>query len=144
MMTAIISTIYFYSLHFFLQKISEKRIFALFLIVVLDYNLIFAAFRQCLAVSFFMLTILAYIDKKYFKAIIFFILLLLMHKSAFFASIFFIIAISLNSYNANRANYYLLTALLFLFVFFSFSDIILFFVLKLNLPGSIVASVKHH
>jgi len=144
MMTAVISTIYFYSLNLFLNKISEKKIFALFLIVVLDFNLMFAAFRQCLAVSFFMLTILAYINKKYFKTIIFFLLILSMHKSAFFACIFFIIAVSLDSYKANRANYYLLTTCFFLFLFFSFSDIIYFFVNKLSLSGTTEASIKHH
>ncbi len=82
--TAIISTIYFIAIWLLFKQIPRKRSFALMLLVVLDYNLIFAAFRQCLAVSFFIFMILCLQKRKYFWAVVWAVLSASMHKSGIF------------------------------------------------------------
>lgn len=83
-MTAIISAIYFCALNKLLKKIPEYRTFALCLIVCFDYNLIFATFRQCLSVSFYILMYLAYTEKKTISMFLYMILTCVMHKSGIF------------------------------------------------------------
>ena len=144
MMTAIVSTIYFYAIYLLFKKIPSKKTFALLILVVLDFNLIFATFRQCLAVSFFIFMLLAYIDKKYWKSILFLILALSMHKSTLFACAFLVIALTLKSYKSTKHNYYFLIVLLFLFSLFSFSDTIRFILEKTNASEWIIFSVEHH
>mgnify|MGYP002167964861 CR=1 FL=1 len=54
------------------------------ILVVLDYNLIFAAFRQCLSVSFFLFMILCLQNRRYWLALPMAILAMVMHKSGVF------------------------------------------------------------
>jgi hypothetical protein len=64
-MTALVSIIYFYAIYKLFNLIPSYKIVALLILVLLDYNLIFATHRQCLAVSFFILLFLSYLEKKY-------------------------------------------------------------------------------
>ena len=89
--TALISCFYFYALYKLFENVKNYKIVALFIIVLLDYNLIFAAYRQCMSVSFFMLAYVAYINKKKFRMFIYLILVALLHKSGFLFSALFII-----------------------------------------------------
>ncbi len=148
MMTALITTIYFYVIHKLFERIPSKKIFALLILVLFDYNLIFAAFRQCLAVSFFILMILAYIDKKYMRTIIFFILASLMHKSALYLSMLFLTAMIISNARTRikieNKNYLILAGILIILCLFSFQSIILTLASKLSLSGSAYASLAHH
>lgn len=86
-MTALVSIIYFYAIYKLFNLIPSYKIVALLILVLLDYNLIFATHRQCLAVSFFILLFLSYLEKKYVRLVVYTILMIIMHKSSIFVII---------------------------------------------------------
>lgn len=141
--TALISCFYFYALYKLFENVKNYKIVALFIIVLLDYNLIFAAYRQCMSVSFFMLAYVAYINKKKFRMFIYLILVALLHKSGFLFSALFII-ILLKPLVFTR-NYYFISLLLFvLFLVLPVKAIILSIVSKLPLNANVIESLDHH
>ena len=54
-MTAVLTILYFMTIHLFLRRIESKRSFALAILVVLEYNVVCYELRQCLAIVFFFL-----------------------------------------------------------------------------------------
>lgn len=97
-MTAVVTIVYFYAIYQLFKIIPSYKLVVLLLLFALDYNLIFFTHRQCLAVSFYILMFLAYINKKYFAMLLYVILSILMHKSAIFVTIpvLFIWSLKLN------------------------------------------------
>ena len=144
MMTVVISVIYFYVIYQFFKLIPNKKIFALFLLVLLDYNLIFATFRQCLSVSFFLLMVKSSLDKKYLSMIVFFILASLFHKSGLAISTITLFFLLFRRCKINRNIYAVFIFLLLLMLFIPLREIIL--TLTKDIPFSEAAreSLQHH
>lgn len=84
LMSAVISIIYFAVIHKLFKNIQTHRTLALCILVALEFNLIFATFRQCMAVSFFILMYLAYNEKNYIRMLLCCIITASMHKSGLF------------------------------------------------------------
>jgi hypothetical protein len=144
-MTFIINAIYFYVIHKLFNKIRSKQIFALFFLVILDYNLIFAAYRQCFAVSFFILMFLAFMESKYFKCFLYLGLTSLMHKSGLYICIITLFFMCMNYVaQLEKRNFYLLIAIFFLMLILSLKDIILPILENFSLSETSLESIGHH
>lgn len=144
LMTLIITIFYFYVIHKLFEKIPSKKIFALFFLVILDYNLIFAAYRQCLSVSCFILMIYAFTEYKYLKCLIFFILTSLLHKSGFYISVISISFLFFTNIKLDKRIYYILFILLLFMLILPFMEYFTEFIKKFNLSESAYQSIKHH
>lgn len=90
-MTAVVTCVYFYAVYQLFKWIPSYKIVALFALVLLDYNLIFATFRQCMSVSLLILLVLAYSNKQYIKVLLYSVLMILMHKSGFVFALFILL-----------------------------------------------------
>ena len=145
LMTAIISTFYFYAIHKLFKLIPSKRIFALLILVILDYNLMFAAYRQCIAVGFFILMVLAYADKKYIRVAVYFVIISFVHKSGLYISAMTLATLAFfGNTRIARNNYWLLGVVLTLLCVISTREFLLLLTGWLPLPGTTAASIVHH
>lgn len=145
LMTAIVSTFYFYAIYKLFERIPNKRTFALFILVLLDSNLIFAEFRQCMAVSFYIFMILAILDKKHIPAILYFIFVASLHKSGLYIGTLTLFTIILfGNTRGSAANYWLLGGVLLLFCFISTKEIILSVLSRFSISHSVSNSIIHH
>lgn len=142
-MTALISVVYFYALYKLFKYIPKYRILALFVLVVLDYNLIFATHRQCLAVSFFILLFLAYINRKYIKVLIYAVLMLSIHKSGFVFLFPSLIFWSLHIY-IKRESYWICLAIMLVFALLPLRQLYDWAVHALPISGSLKSSLIYH
>lgn len=140
--TAIISTIYFVAIALLFRHIPSKKCFALMILVVLDYNLIFAAFRQCLSVSFFLFMILCLQNRRYWLALPMAILAMVMHKSGVFVVPLCLLAYCLHGRPVQTWVFQLLMVALVVVALIPLNKItttILGF-----LPADYLTSIKHH
>ncbi len=142
-MTVIVSLIYFYSIYKLFSNIPSKKTFALYLLVILEFNLIFATHRQALSVSFFILMFLAYNDKKYIKMFIYMILTSLMHKSGvyFGVGIFFLLLLNIK---VKQNVYFVLVLLLFILIVLPIRDLVLSSINYFSLQQQTVISIDYH
>lgn len=143
-MTVIISVIYFATLFVFFDRIKRKQSMALMILVVLDYKLIFATFRQCLSVSFFLIMVMLLDKKKYASALVMALIAISFHKSAIF-----VVAITLFFYlvknnELKSKTYQLLFVLLALMLFIPLANISPALIRTLPLPESYLDSIVHH
>lgn len=141
-MTVIISTLYFAAIALLFRQIKSKKCFALMILVVLDYNLIFAAFRQCLSVSFFIFMILCLQDRKYWLALPMAILAMAMHKSGVFVVPLCLLAYCLHGRPVQAWVFQLLMVVLVIAALLPLTNIattVLSF-----LPIDYLSSIKHH
>ncbi len=144
-MTAIVSTLYFYTINKLFGKLPSKKIFALFILVLLDYHLIFATYRQCIAVSCFILMVLAYVDRKYVRTVIYFLIVSSVHKSGFYvAAVTLSSLVFFGNYKASKTNYWLLAVVLLLLCVISTKDLLMPLVQYLPLSSSSRDSILHH
>ncbi|MBN2787143.1 MAG: EpsG family protein [Paludibacteraceae bacterium] len=144
MMTVVISSFYFYVIYKLFTYISDKKTFALLILVILEYNLIFATYRQCLSVSFFLLMIISCLNEKYIKAIFFLFLTSIMHKSGFYISLIAFFLMTLKRIEINGVFYWILSFLLLIIAFLPINDIILFISNILPFSQSSLSSLEHH
>lgn len=142
--TVIISVFYFTVIAILFTKIERKRSFALAILVVLDYNCIFAAHRQCMAVGFFILMILCLEKKRYLWMLLCAALTIAFHKSGAF-----VVGVVL-FYNMVRYKWvpaYIYQLLLFLLVLVFLLPIVNIsssFIMHLPLPEEYLGSISHH
>ncbi|MCQ2335724.1 MAG: EpsG family protein [Paludibacteraceae bacterium] len=113
-MTFIINCFYFLSIWMLFKHLNAHKVFALLILVVFDYNLIFYQLRQQLAVSMFIFAFLCAIDEKYWRMLLFLCLTTMLHKSGGFFSILLLLIISFKNYEIKKTNF--ITALLILFL----------------------------
>lgn len=83
-MTAVVSLTFFAGLYLLLRRLRYGQVMALTLIVIMNPDLIYAQFRQCLAVSLFIFAVLLADKHKHTPALLLAILAMTMHKSAMF------------------------------------------------------------
>lgn len=140
--TAIISTIYFAAIALFFRQIPSKRCFALMILVVLDYNLMFFEFRQCLSVSFFIFMILCLQDRKYWLALPMALLAMAMHKSGVFVVPLCLLAYCLHGKPVQAWFFQLLMVALVVVLLLPLTNIA---TTMLNfLPADYLFSIEHH
>lgn len=143
-MTAIISTIYFTAIYTLFKHLKTNKIFALMILVVIDNNLIFAAFRQCLSVSFFIFMILALQKRKYIETIICASLTILFHKSGIFVVLPTLLYLLIPNYIIKQYIFQILLLLLCVLLFFPLIKLITPIVGLLPLPDQSLESIQHH
>lgn len=115
-MTLIVCLIYFYAIHKLFDLIPERKTLALALLVALEYNLIFATFRQCLSVSFFIFMYFAAQEKNVGKFILMFILTSIMHKSGIIFGVIGLFIFALPEIKISRTSYITLLIIMFVLI----------------------------
>ena len=143
-MTAIISTIYFSAIYSLFQHLKTKKIFALMILVVIDNNLIFAAFRQCLSASFFIFMVLSLQKRKYIETSICALLTILFHKSGIFVVLPTLLYLLIPNYIIKQYISQILLLLLCVLLFFPLIKLITPIVEVLPLPEQSLESIQHH
>ncbi len=139
-----ITCIYFYSIYQCFKHIENYRITALFALTVFESNILFFEFRQAIAVSFFILGILAFLEKKYIKYLFYIVISVFFHKSAIFVAILSFIVLFVPTIKYSR-NYYLTLCLIIISgIFISFGDILTFLTTILPIPDTTINSISHH
>lgn len=142
-MTVIISVIYFAVIHKLFKKIPTHRTLALCLLVALEFNLIFATFRQCLAVSCFILMYFAYTEGKTGKMLLYCILTATLHKSGIFFGIGGYILLNIKDMKIKSINYICLLALMMLIIILPFDKIMMLLTNSGNNTG-LIGSISYH
>lgn len=152
-MTAVISTLFFYAVFMVLRRLKDKRVLALALVLVIMKDLIFAQFRQCLAVSFFVFAILE-MEKWHnggknkewniVAAVVWGLIAMTMHKSGTF-----IVGLTAIYYLLQRSTMWkntwgVLLMILVLMMIIPTWDIIEAIVKALHLGSSTMFSIKLH
>jgi hypothetical protein len=113
----IVTIIYFSAIYRLFALVDQYKVFGLFLIALLDHNLLFLAFKQMLAVSFFIFCFLAFLNHKAKRGIAFAFIAITMHGSAIFALLLLFVGMYWNRIRVSKAWWYcLLIALCLLFV----------------------------
>lgn len=143
-MTAIVSIFYFVAVALLFKHIDRKQSFALAILVVLDYKCIFATYRQCLAVSCFILMILCLRNKRYLWMAIWAILTAFFHKSGIFVVGVVLFYYMIRSKWVQPYLYQLLLIVLVLIFLLPIAKISSGFIAHLPLPGSYLQSLAHH
>lgn len=143
-MTVIITAIYFAAIYKVFKQLKSYRIFALFILMLLDYNLVLYEFRQCLAVSLFIFTYYTWTEKKYWKTLLIVIIAIFTHKSAIFIYLGVLLVYIFKSTNISRKSYIFLGMI---FIFMLTIPPIFFFetiINKIPLSATVYRSVIHH
>lgn len=83
-MTAVVSLAFFVGLYLLIRRLKYGQVMALTLIVIMNPDLIYAQFRQCLAVTMFIFAVLLADKRRHILALLLAILAMTMHKSAMF------------------------------------------------------------
>ena len=143
-MTAIVTTFYFVVIGLLFRQIKRHKSLALMALVIFDYNLIFAAHRQCLAVSFFILMVLALDKRQYIWAAILAVLCSEMHKSGIFIAGLTWIIFVLHHHKMERAFFLSFLGLLVLMLVLPMTALNTSFVASLPLPESFVRALTEH
>ena len=143
-MTAIISIFYFVVIGVLFRQIKRKRSFALAILVVLDYNCIFATYRQCLAVSCFVLMVLCLQNRKFLWVVVMAVLTSVFHKSGAFVVAVVLLYEMLHSHWVKPVIYQLLLAVLILVFVLPIANISSALISLLPLPVTYITSINHH
>lgn len=83
-MTALLSVSLFIALYCLVKRLRYGQVMALTLIVIMNPDLIYAQFRQCLAVTLFIFLVLAADKRRYLLSLILAFMAVVVHKSAIF------------------------------------------------------------
>lgn len=152
-MTAVISTLFFYAVFIVLKELKDKRVLALALVLVIMKDLIYAQFRQCLAVSFF---IFAIVEAERWKnggynrqrdvlgAVVLGLVAMTMHKSGIFMVILTFVYYALLRVEMGKNIWSMLLMLLLLFMIVPTWSIIEAIIKALDLGTIAMYSVKLH
>lgn len=142
--TAVISVFYFVTLAFLLRNLKHYRIIALLVIVFLDNNLFLVELRQCLAVSFFYIAIMAFKDKRYLISAIAALLMLTMHKTAFLVLFLTVLFFATRGLKIETKSYILLGLLIIGLMMIPLAPVMDSVIDLIPMPASYAASAKHH
>ncbi len=143
-MTASITVIYFSTLHLLLRRLTTFKTFALFSIIFLQTNLIFFEFRQCLAVSFFILSILSLEKKQYIPLLIFSFLSIITHKSAIIIYIISLIGLLLSHFKQDNNFFSISIFFLFAFILIPLKSLLLTTSQLLPFSAEVLESIQKH
>lgn len=143
-MTASITVIYFTTLHLLLRKLTSFKTFALFSIIFLQTNLIFFEFRQCLAVSFFIISILSIEKKQYIPLIIFSLLSIITHKSAIIIYAISLVGLMLSYFKQDNNFFAISIFFLFAFILIPLKSLLLTASQILPFDTHVLKSIQEH
>ncbi len=143
-MTASITIIYFTTLHLLLRKLTTFKTFALFSIIFLQTNLIFFEFRQCLAVSFFIISILSIEKKQYVTLLIFAFLSIITHKSAIIIYGISLIGLALSYFKQDNNFFAISIFFLFAFILIPLKSLLLTTSQLLPFDAEVLESIQKH
>ncbi len=142
--TLFITLIYYFAIWILFKKLTKFRTFALFALILLDYNLPLHELRQCLSVSFFIFAYLLYQKREYLGCLVCAIICGFMHKSGFIicgCTIFFMLFWQMG---IDKRAYLTLAILLCAMLIIPLSNIGETIFTKLPLSHSINNSILHH
>ena len=143
-MTAVVSTIYFSAIYQLFKQLKTAKTFALMILVVMDNGIMYAAIRQCLAVSMFIFMILALQKKNYINTLLFLILSISFHKSAIFAITIVLIAAFIQNSTLKKYSFEVLLTLLCILTIVPLINLIEPIIYFLPLSWDTLKSIEHH
>lgn len=143
-MTAFITIIYFLSLHTLISRLTTFKTFALFSIIFLQTNLIFFELRQCLAVSFFIISILSLEKKQYLPLIIFSFISIITHKSAIIIYAISFIGLLLSHFKQDNNFFAISIFFLFAFILIPLKSLLLTTSQLLPFNAKVLESIQQH
>ena len=143
-MTVIIDILFFIALHLVLKQLPYLRTFALFAIILLETNLIFFELRQCLAVTLFTFSMLAFNKEKYIIYAATTIVAILMHKSASFVCMITLFTLLILRFK--RTNTLFAVSMVFIVVFLAIplKSLLLAMSSYLPLDANVLKSIQDH
>ncbi|MBR0194748.1 MAG: EpsG family protein [Paludibacteraceae bacterium] len=142
--TAIISILYFTVIAVLFTRIERKRSFALAILVVLDYNCIFATYRQCLAITCFLWMVLCLQERKYLLVTVLAALTIAFHKSGAFVVSVVLFYYMVRSKWVQPYMYQLMLVILILVFLLPIAHISSSFISHLPIPETYADSLIHH
>lgn len=143
-MTVIVSLLYFSTIFVLFQRIQRKQSLALMILVLLDFNLIFATYRQCLSVAFFLIMIMAIDKKKYFLSFLAGTLTILFHKAGVFVILITIFYYLIHQKKVKTIVFQILFVILTISLFIPIDSINPKLFEFINIPAAYVRSIEHH
>ncbi|MGN0186200.1 MAG: EpsG family protein [Paludibacteraceae bacterium] len=142
--TLFITLIYYSAIWILFKKLTKFRTFALFALILLDYNLPLHELRQCLSVSFFIFAYLLYQKRKHLGCLVCAIICGLMHKSGFIICACTILFMLFWHTRIDKRAYITLAILLCAMLIIPLSNIGETIFTKLTISRSINESILHH
>ena len=143
-MTAVITTLYFAALACLFHALPRYRLFAFATVILLDYNLLVAENRQCLAVALFVFMVVCLQKRRYMIALLLGVLVTLMHKSGFVPVGLTLLGVLLYSQRQSAMMYHILILVLMVMMLIPVSRIATPVISLLPLPDSYTSSMAHH
>lgn len=143
-MTAVITTLYFAALACTFYRLPQHKTFALASVLLLDYNLIYAENRQCLAVACFLFMVFCLQKKQYLIALILSAMVVLTHKSGFIPVGLTLMGVVLYHQRQSSMVYNLLILVLMAMLLLPVGKIAASAFAVLPLPESYIESMAHH
>lgn len=152
-MTALISTLFFLAVFMVLRRLKDKRVLALALVLVLLKDLIYAQFRQCLAVSFFTFAVIEAEGwrnsgfarrKDALFAVVLGLIAMSMHKSGMFMIPLTAVYYALQPYKMRQNTWGVLLMILLMLVIVPTWSLIEFMTETLNLDPMVMDSIRLH
>lgn len=142
--TVSITAIYFYAIYLCFRHLKAYKVFALLVLVVFEANILFFEFRQALSVSFYLFSVLAYLNKKYISYLLFAIIAVFFHKSGAFAGLLTFVIFFVPPIRFDRRQYVAVLILLIVGIFLSLGELAVAVAPLLPAASSVVNSIVHH
>lgn len=142
--TVAIAFLYFYAIKKVFARLTGYRSLALFALVVFENSLMFFEFRQSIAVSLFLIGIVAFLDRKYLRYALMMILALFVHKSSLFVVLIAFVSLIMPTIKYSRYYYLLLVVLIVSSVFFAIGELLISLADYLPVAERTIFSIKHH
>lgn len=143
-MTLIISSLYFIPIYFIFNKIPYHKTLALLALAIFEYNIMLYELRQCLAVSFIMISYLAYRNKSFVTTITLSFIAITMHKSVFTLYLLAVVAGILFKIGTKKSSYILLGITMLGITLIPLNPILIGLIQHIHLPSHIEISIIHH
>jgi len=143
-MTVVITAIYFAAIYKVFKQLKSYRTFALCVLMLLDYNLALYEFRQCLAVSLFILSYYAWAEKKYLKTLLIITMAIFIHKSAIFIYLGTLLIYVFKSIKISKKSYILLGIIFILMLLIPPISLFEKIINEIPLSKTVYISLIHH
>jgi len=143
-MTAVISIMIFAALYLLIKRLRYGRVMALALIIIMNPDLIYAQFRQCISVSLFIFAVLLADRRKYIVALLLAVLAMTMHKSAEFMIVPAILYYMVQPRKMEMSSLGTMLLVLCLLVLIPTEGIVESLIEYMNLPRSSEKSLRMH
>lgn len=143
-MTVVITAIYFAAIYKLFKQLKSYRTFALCVLMLLDYNLALYEFRQCLAVSLFILSYYAWAEKKYLKTLLIITMAIFIHKSAIFIYLGTLLIYVFKSIKISKKSYILIGIIFILMLLIPPISLFEKIINEIPLSKTVYISLIHH